>query len=135
VPRPPTVYRMDKMMGTLFRLLCRHLRTIWLRARSLFFSIRLRILRINPSPSPSTAQIPMPTTLSTNRIPTITNFSTAKTKACQWACTRARVLKAQVTERHVARKNMMKQMVYARMATRAVGQVKKEEGDGVVATS
>jgi hypothetical protein len=26
-------------------------------------------------------------------------------------------------------------MVYARMATRAVGQVKKEEGDGVVATS
>jgi hypothetical protein len=32
--------------------------------------------------------------------------------------------------------NMMKQMVYARMATRAVGQVrKKEEGDGVVATS
>ena len=26
-------------------------------------------------------------------------------------------------------------MVYARIATRAVGQVKKEEGDGVVATS
>jgi len=35
---------MDKMMGTLFRLLCRHLRTIWLRARSLFYSIRLRLL-------------------------------------------------------------------------------------------
>ena len=31
---------------------------------------------------------------------------------------------------------MMKQMVYARLAARAVGQVKKkEEGDGVVATS
>ncbi|KAI0264060.1 hypothetical protein BGY98DRAFT_1043947, partial [Russula aff. rugulosa BPL654] len=73
---------MDKMMmGTLFRLLCRHLRTIWLRARSLFFSILLRILRINPSqsqspsPSPSTAQIPIPTSSSASRIPTITNFS------------------------------------------------------------
>ena len=29
----------------------------------------------------------------------------------------------------------MKQMMYACMASRAVGQVKKEEGDGVVATS
>ena len=46
-----------------------------------------------------------------------------------------RDLKAQMTERSVARKNVMKQMVYARMATRAVGQVKKEESDGVVATS
>jgi hypothetical protein len=49
---------------------------------------------------------------------------------CQWACTRARDLKAQVTERRVARKNMMKQMMYARMAARAAGQ----EGDGVAAT-
>jgi hypothetical protein len=41
-----------------------------------------------------------------------------------------------MAERRVARKNMMKQMVYARMAARAVGQIKKkEEGDGVVATS
>jgi hypothetical protein len=30
---------------------------------------------------------------------------------------------------------VMKQMVYARMAARAVGQVKKEEGHGVVVTS
>jgi hypothetical protein len=42
-----------------------------------------------------------------------------------------------MTERRVARKNtMMKLVVYARMAGRAVGQVKKkEEGDGVGATS
>lgn len=41
-----------------------------------------------------------------------------------------------MTERRVARKNVTKQMVYAGMAARAVGQVKeKEEGDGVVATS
>ena len=62
-------------------------------------------------------------------------MTTARTKACQWTCTRARYLKAQMVERRVARKNMMKQMVYARIATRAAGQVKKEEGDGVVATS
>jgi hypothetical protein len=49
---------------------------------------------------------------------------------------RARDLKAQMTERRVVRKNVTKQMVYARMAARAVGQVKeKEEGDGVLATS
>jgi hypothetical protein len=37
-----------------------------------------------------------------------------------------------MTERRVARKNMLKQMVYTRIAARAVGQVKKkEEGDGV----
>src|SRR5260370_12487130 len=140
VPRPPTPYQMDKMMGTLFRLLCRHLRTIWLRARSLFYSIRLRLLRINPTPSPSIAHIsrpspPMPTSSSASRIPTITTFSTAMTKACQWAGTRARNLKAQITERRVAGKNMMKQMGYARMAVPGVGSVKKDEGNGVVATS
>ena len=122
-------------MGTLFRLLCRHLRNIWHRARSLFFSIRLRILRINPkpspspSPSPSTAQIPMPTSSASR------NFSTAKTKACQWACTRARDVKTRMTERRVARKNMMKQIAYARMTGRAVVQGTKKEDDGVVATS
>src|ERR1019366_7892311 len=79
---------------------------------------------------------PIPASSTANRIPTITTFSTARTKACQWTCTRARDLKAQMTERSVTRKNMvMKQMVYARMAARAVGQVKKEEGHGVVVTS
>jgi len=36
-------------MDTLFRVLCRHLRTIWLRARSLFLSIRFRQLRTSAS--------------------------------------------------------------------------------------
>src|SRR5258708_7435220 len=70
-----------------------------------------RLLRINPtpSPSPSIAHISrpspsMPTSSSAIRIPTITTFSTARTKAYQCACTHARHLKAQITERRVARK-------------------------------
>jgi hypothetical protein len=63
-------------------------------------------------------------------------FSTAKMKVCQWACARARNLKAQMKERSVTRKNMMmKRTVYARLAARAGGQVKKEEGHGIVSTS
>ena len=62
--------------------------------------------------------------------------STAKMKVCQWACARARNLKAQMKERSVTRKNMMmKRTVYARLAARAGGQVKKEEGHGIVSTS
>lgn len=40
-----------------------------------------------------------------------------------------------MTERRVARKNMMKQMVYTRVSARAVVQVKADEGDGVVVTN
>jgi hypothetical protein len=55
---------------------------------------------------------------------------------CQWACTRARDLKVQLTDWDVIRKNIVtKRMVYVCMAARAVGQVKTEEGHGVVATS
>ena len=40
-----------------------------------------------------------------------------------------------MTQRRATRKNAVKQTVYARMAARAVGQVKKDEGHGLVATS
>ena len=40
-----------------------------------------------------------------------------------------------MTEHRATRKNAGKQTVYARMAARAVGQVKKDEGHGLVATS
>ncbi|KAI0265468.1 hypothetical protein BGY98DRAFT_1103077 [Russula aff. rugulosa BPL654] len=56
---------MDKMMGTLFRLLCRHLRTIWLP-------------RAQVQPEPKHCPDTDAYHFIRSRIPTITNFSTAK---------------------------------------------------------
>ena len=55
---------------------------------------------------------------------------------CVYASARSQDLKARMTDRCVVRMDtVMKQMVHARIAVQAVGQVRKEGEDGVGATS
>jgi hypothetical protein len=130
---PNYLFGMD---DTLFRVLYRHLRTLWLRTRTLFLSIRFHRLGTSTSTSSghsSTAPTrihrpptPMPASASDssswNRI--MPALSMAKTKACQWARSCAHRLKAQMEERRATReKKVMKQVMYARMGT-AVGHEK-----------
>ncbi|KAI9454709.1 hypothetical protein F5148DRAFT_418461 [Russula earlei] len=117
-------------MDTLFRILCRHLRTLWLRARSFFLSIRSRRLHSGTSNDQSTTATtrthrpptPMPAPSTAGHIPAL---STARAKARRWARTRARKLKTQMIERHVDRKATIMQIVYARVA--AAGTAGKEK--------
>ena len=109
-------------MDTLFRILYLHLRSIWLRTRALFFSIRFHRLRTSSSKNAPTTHRPpppMPNSATASIIASratasssSSSSSTARTKA--WACTRTRELKARMKERLVAKKN--KQAMYARMA-------------------
>jgi len=128
------------MDNTLFRVLCRHLHTLWLRARNLFLSIRFRQLSTSSSTSSSSDHsiaptriyrppTPMPTSDPSPASRIIPALSMARTKACQWASGHARRLKVQMEERRRTTREkkmvVMKQVMYARMGA-AVGQEKED---------
>ena len=126
-------------------LLCRHLHTIWLRARSLFLSISIRLHRLcttnandsNQSTStstPTTSNDTAATATRPHRPPT--PMPAAKTRVYEWVSARARELKAHMmmmSERGAAMKNTAKtsttstmQTAYARMGAAAAAPGKED---------
>ena len=142
-------------MDTLFRVLCRHLRTIWLRGRSLFLSIRFRRLRTSASTNTNTTTNTKTTTATNatraHRPPTpmpasstaslLQALSTARTRAFQWACVRGRKLKAHMMRERGAAMTMTttgtmsttstKRAVYTRMGAAAAGLGKEDVAGGM----
>jgi len=137
-------------MDTLFRVLCRHLRTIWLRGRSLFLSIRFRRLRTSASTNTNTTTNTKTTTATNatraHRPPTpmpasstaslLQVLSTARTRVFQWVCVRAHELKAHMMRERRAAMTMTttgtmsttstKRAVYTRMGAAAAGPGKED---------
>jgi hypothetical protein len=123
-------------------LLCRHLRTIWLRARSLFLSISIRFHRLcttNANDSNRGATSTSTSTTNNNTAATVatatrthrppTPMPATKTRVYERVSARARELKAHIMmmrERRAAMKNSTKQTAYARMGAAAVAPSKED---------